>query len=44
MLFHRLVGDHLEEMPPIVHTPTAGTAIERRRCTVPPMCPPIDGV
>ncbi|GGZ41560.1 hypothetical protein [Streptomyces poonensis] len=29
VLFYRLIGDHLPEMLPIVHTPTVGTAIER---------------
>ncbi|MFF4962365.1 NAD-dependent malic enzyme [Streptomyces sp. NPDC001222] len=29
VLFHRLIGDHLAEMLPIVYTPTVGTAIER---------------
>ncbi|MGV9249049.1 NAD-dependent malic enzyme [Streptomyces sp. NPDC003710] len=28
-LFHRLIGDHLAEMLPIVYTPTVGAAIER---------------
>ncbi|WP_042364821.1 NAD-dependent malic enzyme [Streptacidiphilus neutrinimicus] len=28
VLFHRLVSEHLEEMLPIVYTPTIGTAIE----------------
>ncbi|MFV5994891.1 NAD-dependent malic enzyme [Streptomyces sp. NPDC056231] len=29
VLFYRLVGEHLDEMLPIVYTPTVGTAIER---------------
>ncbi|MFF2144367.1 NAD-dependent malic enzyme [Kitasatospora sp. NPDC058190] len=29
VLFHRLVSEHLDEMLPIVYTPTVGTAIER---------------
>ncbi|MGW3167715.1 NAD-dependent malic enzyme [Streptomyces sp. NPDC001142] len=29
VLFHRLLGEHLDEMLPIVYTPTVGTAIER---------------
>lgn len=28
-LFYRLLGDHLEEMLPVVYTPTVGLAIER---------------
>lgn len=29
VLFYRLIGEHLDEMLPIVYTPTVGTAIER---------------
>ncbi|MFK0114169.1 NAD-dependent malic enzyme [Streptomyces sp. NPDC091217] len=29
VLFYRLVGEHLDEMLPIVYTPTVGTAIQR---------------
>ena len=29
MLFYRLLSEHLEEMLPIIYTPTIGEAIER---------------